>query len=89
MSNGREIQSDQKVSVHLMIKIRSQVNRDFLITLYKLIKFCNNVNIYSTGNSEGFSCILCYLIACVMYMEFGICLAQPEDASHYGNRWRI
>jgi len=46
MSNSREIQSDQKVSVHLMIKIRSQVHRDFLITLYKLIKFCNHVNIY-------------------------------------------
>jgi len=89
MSNGREIQSDQKVSVHLMIKIRSQVHRDFLITLYKLRNFCNYVNIYSTGNFEGFSCILCYLIACGMYMEFGICLAQPEDASHYGNGWWI
>jgi len=82
MSYGREIQSDQKVSVHLMIKIRSQVHRE-------LINFCNYVNIYSTGNSEGFSCILCYLIACGMYMEFGICLTQPEDASHYRNRWRI
>ena len=89
MSNGHEIQSDQKVSVHLMTKIRSQVHRDFLITLYKLIKFCNYVNIYSTGNSEGFSCLLCYLIVGVMYMEFGICLAQPEVASHYGNSWRI
>jgi len=58
-----------------------------LITLYKLINFCNCVNIYSTGNSEGFSCILCYLIACDRYMGFGNCLVQPEDASHYGNRW--
>jgi len=43
MSNGCEIQIDKKVSVLLMIKIRSQVHRDFLITLYKLINFCNYV----------------------------------------------
>ena len=67
----------------------SQVHRDFLITLYELINFRNHVNIYSAGNSKGFSCNLCYSIACGMYMEFGICLAKPEDASHYGNRWRI
>ena len=89
MSNGHEIQSDQKASVHLMITVQSQDHRNLLITLYKLINFCYYVNIYSTGNSEGFSCILYYLIACGMYMEFGICLAQPEDASHYGIRWRI
>jgi len=89
MTNGHEIQSDQKVSVHLKIAVQNQVQRDLLITLYKLINFCYYVNICSTGDLEGFSCILCYLIACGMYMEFGICLDQPEDASHYGNRWRI
>jgi hypothetical protein len=56
---------------------------------YKLINFGNYVNIYSAGNSEGFSCILCYLIACGMYMEFGICLATLEEVSHFGNGWRI
>jgi hypothetical protein len=30
----------------------------------KLISFYNYMNIYSTGNSQGFSCILCYFIAC-------------------------
>ena len=89
ISNGREIQSDQKVSVRLMVTKQSHVHRDFLITLYDLINFCNYVSIYSTSNSERFSCILCYLIACGVYMEFGICLVQPEDASHYGNRLRI
>ena len=75
--------------LHLMITVRSQVHRHLLITLYRLINFCYYVNIYWAGNSEGFSCILCYLIACGMYMEFGTCLSQPEDASLCGNRWWI
>jgi hypothetical protein len=79
---------DGHIQIINCVGIVRQVHRDFLITLYKLINFCNYMNIYSTGNSEGFSCILCYLIACGMYMEFGISLDKPEDASHYGNRWR-
>jgi len=43
MSNGHEIQGDQKVSVRLMITKQSHVHRDFLITLYELINFCNYV----------------------------------------------
>jgi len=49
---------------------------------YKLINFCNYVNIYSAGYYEGFACILCNLIVCGMYMEFGISVAKPEDANH-------
>ena len=30
------LQGDQKVSVHLILQYRSQVHRDFLITLYKI-----------------------------------------------------
>ena len=58
MTNGHEIQSDQKVSVHLMITVQSQVHRHLLITLYELINFSYYVNLYSTDNSEGFSCML-------------------------------